>query len=200
MTNKESLFAGLHILMRAIPDGPAVAGRRLGRYWYRESRCQVRTGWQKLCHLCGYKSVKICVDPWVIFRAFLWLINPFNPRNPRKPLLIKDLSPCKALYNSRDSSTDDERSLQNHLFMQNKPNFRKSQMNVNTFITMNYEQRTMNYEIKNKPNSNPIQSQFKPNTKPIQTQNEPKTNPIQTQTNPTCSELVEPISNNVHSM
>jgi len=59
--------------------------------------------------------------------------------------------------------------------MQNKPNFQKSQMNVNTFVTMNYEQRTMNYEIKNKPNSNPIQTQFKA-----------KTNPIQSQLNPTC--------------
>jgi len=47
MANKESLFAGLHILMRAILDGPADVGRRLCRYWYRESRCQVRTGWQK---------------------------------------------------------------------------------------------------------------------------------------------------------
>jgi release factor glutamine methyltransferase len=51
--------------------------------------------------------------------------------------------------------------------MQNEPNFRKSQMNVNTFITMNYEQRTMNDEIKNKPNSNPKQSQYKPKTNPI---------------------------------
>jgi hypothetical protein len=61
-----SYFAGLHILMPAIPDGPADAGRRLCRYWYRESRCQVRTGWQKLCALCGYKSVKICVNPWLM--------------------------------------------------------------------------------------------------------------------------------------
>ena len=41
-----SFFAGLHILMLAIPDGPADAGRRLRRCLYRESRCQVRTGWQ----------------------------------------------------------------------------------------------------------------------------------------------------------
>jgi len=41
-----SFFAGLHYLMRAIPDGPADAGRRLHRYWYRESHCQVRIGWQ----------------------------------------------------------------------------------------------------------------------------------------------------------
>ena len=65
----------------------------------------------------------------------------------------------------------------NNLFLQNEPNFRTTQMNVNTFITKNYEQRTMNYEVKNKanskpnkPNSNPIlankipkQSQYKPN-------------------------------------
>jgi len=77
-------FAGLHILMRAITDGPADAGRRLHRYWYRESCCQVRTGWQKLCALCGYKSVKICVNPRLMndlcaytapFCAFLWLKN-----------------------------------------------------------------------------------------------------------------------------
>jgi len=51
-------------------------------------------------------------------------------------------------------------------------------MNVTSCLTMNYEQRTMNYEIKNKPNSNPIQSQFKPNSKPIQSQNKPNSNPI----------------------
>jgi len=34
-------------------------------------------------------------------------------------------------------------------------------MNVSTFITMNYEQRTMNYEIKNKPKTNPIKPNFK---------------------------------------
>ena len=50
--------------------------------------------------------------------------------------------------------------------MQNKPNFLDDQMNVSYFITNNYEQRTMNYEIKNKPNTNPIQSQYKANTNP----------------------------------
>jgi len=59
-------------------------------------------------------------------------------------------------------STTVENPLQIHPFLTNKANFRKSQMNVNTVITMNYEQRTMNYEIKNKANSNPIQSQTKP--------------------------------------
>ncbi len=45
------------------------------------------------------------------------------------------------------------------LFMQNKPNLPKAQMNVNTVITMNNEQITMNNANKNKPN----QTQFKPN-------------------------------------
>ena len=53
-------------------------------------------------------------------------------------------------------STTVESALQNHLFMQNEPNSQKTQMNVNAVITTNYEQRTMNYEIKNEPN----QSQF----------------------------------------
>ena len=76
-------------------------------------------------------------------------------------------------------STTVESALQNHLFMQNKPNFQKSQINVSTVITMNYEQRTMNDEIKNKANSKPIQTQFKPNTKPIQTQFKPKQSQFQ---------------------
>jgi len=40
--------------------------------------------------------------------------------------------------------------------MQNKPNFRKSQMNVNPYITTDYE-RKRNWTLgENKPNSNPI--------------------------------------------
>ena len=38
------------------------------------------------------------------------------------------------------------------LFMQNKPNFRKAEMNITPVKTMNYEQRTMNYFMQNKPN------------------------------------------------
>jgi len=45
--------------------------------------------------------------------------------------------------------------------MQNKPNFRKSQMNVNLYNTMNYENKH-NWTLgQNKPNSNPI----KPNSR-----------------------------------
>jgi|GEM_PF-5831300 len=132
----------------------------------------------KLFEICSI-TLFLCA-----FCAFLWLKNPFNQRNPRLMYYL-----C-----AFGTSTTVESALQIRLFMQNKPNFRKSQMNVNTVITMNYEQRTMNYEIKNKPNSKPIQSQFKPNTKPIQTQYKANTNPIQTQSNPIprwvkCSEI-----------
>jgi len=44
--------------------------------------------------------------------------------------------------------------------MQNKPNLPDTQMNVSSSITMNYEHKTMNYAIKNKAKTNPIQSQF----------------------------------------
>jgi len=54
------------------------------------------------------------------------------------------------------SSTNVEDSLQISLFMQNKPNFRKSQMNVISVLTMIYENKH-NWTLgQNKPNSNPI--------------------------------------------
>jgi hypothetical protein len=40
-------------------------------------------------------------------------------------------------------------------FMQNKPNFRKSQMNVNIYYTKVYKNETAFRRVKNKPNSNP---------------------------------------------
>jgi len=54
------------------------------------------------------------------------------------------------LYICREPSTNQL------LFMQNKPNFRKSQMNVNPYNTMDYENKH-NWTLgQNKPNSNPI--------------------------------------------
>ena len=78
------------------------------------------------------------------------------------------------LYKCREKITNVMGALQITPFLTNKANFLDDQMNVNTVITMNYEQRAMNYEIKNKPKTNPIQSQFKPNTKPKRTQFKPK--------------------------
>ncbi len=58
--------------------------------------------------------------------------------------------PIRHLYICRESSTNQL------LFMQNKPNFRKSQMNVSNIITRNYEYFIPLAGQKNKPNSNPI--------------------------------------------
>ena len=63
-------------------------------------------------------------------------------------------------------STLVESALQIAPFLTNKANFRKRQINVSDCFTTNYEQRTMNDEIKNKANTNPIQTQYKANTNP----------------------------------
>ena len=57
--------------------------------------------------------------------------------------------------------------------MQNKPNFKNTQMNANKVLTKDYE----NVHLHRRPKTNPIQTQYKPNSKPIS----PKTNPIQNQ-------------------
>ena len=45
-------------------------------------------------------------------------------------------------------------------FIQNKPNFQKSQMNVTSFYAVDYENKHLRSRFKNKANSNPIQTQF----------------------------------------
>ncbi len=54
-----------------------------------------------------------------------------------------------------------ERSTNQLLFMQNKPNFRKSQMNVNPYNTTDYE-NIANWTLgQNKPKTNPIKANFR---------------------------------------
>jgi hypothetical protein len=91
-------------------------------------------------------------------------------------------------------------------FLQNKPNFLRSQMNVSNIITTNYQKFIPLVGYKNKPN----QTQFKPKTKPIFQKSKINVNiyytreynnktafrrgknkPNQTQTNPIpCREIV----------
>ena len=53
-----------------------------------------------------------------------------------------------------------ESALQISSFMQNKPNFRKSQMSVSTVLTVAYEYKS-NWTLgENKPNTNPIKPNF----------------------------------------
>jgi len=48
------------------------------------------------------------------------------------------------------------------LFIQNKPNFQKSQMNVCIFTQKAYENETLSRRGKNKPNTNPIKAKTNP--------------------------------------
>jgi len=67
-------------------------------------------------------------------------------------------------------------ALQNHLFMQNEPNFRKSQMNVSKVLTRDYDKKDTWSSGKNEPKTNPNEpnlslrslwrSRIKPNFKP----------------------------------
>ena len=58
-------------------------------------------------------------------------------------------------------STTVGNALQIHLFMQNKPNFRKSQMNVTDLLRREYEKWILGQRGKNEPNTKPIQTQSK---------------------------------------
>ena len=71
-------------------------------------------------------------------------------------------------------STNVVRALQIHLFLQNEPNFRKSQVNVTVLLAREYVQMDTWSIGKNKAKTNPKQTQFKANSKPIRTQFKPK--------------------------
>jgi hypothetical protein len=66
--------------------------------------------------------------------------------------------------------------------MQNKPNFRKSQMNVTDLLTRDYEKKGTWSSGKNKPNFHPK------NQLPPQKQTQPVLSFVEV-SNPTCSEL-----------
>ncbi len=80
---------------------------------------------------------------------------------PPNVIVHKYLRAEKLLYICRELSTSVESSLQIRLFMQNKANFRKSQMNVNKVLTEDYEEKTLGQRGKTKP-IKANQSQLKP--------------------------------------
>jgi len=87
------------------------------------------------------------------------------------------------LYICRESSTNSP------LFMQNKPNFLDTQMNISSVLTKYYENNLCSGLLENKPNSKPI----KPNTNPIQSQSKP----IQSQSNPIQIQFLPKIRKNL---
>jgi len=72
---------------------------------------------------------------------------------------LRSLLRSRHLYICRESST-------NHLlFMQNKPNVKYAQININSYMKSKYEKLDTWLSGKNKPNSNPIQTQSNPISK-----------------------------------
>ncbi len=64
-------------------------------------------------------------------------------------------------FASLGPSTTVESALQIRPFMQNKANFRKSQMNVNKVLTRDYEKKTLGERGKKQSQTNPIKANFK---------------------------------------
>ncbi len=76
-------------------------------------------------------------------------------RNTRYPILANPA--CRgAASGEAGPSTSVESSLQIDLFMQNKPNVKNAQINVNSYMNSIYEKLDTWLSEKNKPNSNPI--------------------------------------------
>ncbi len=110
------------------------------------------------------------------------------------PLLMS-----RSLYTCRENFTN------RLLFMQNKPNFLRGQINATLFAAKDYDNKPPRRTRKNKPKTKPKQTQNKPKTNPILLRTKRmqpslsqrittilpighlvKTTPIQTQTNPIC--------------
>ncbi|MBW8041626.1 MAG: hypothetical protein FVQ85_16745 [Planctomycetes bacterium] len=102
------------------------------------------------------------------FCAFLWLKNPRNLRNPWlinylpayqapfSPPYSLLLAPYSLFLRAFGIFTTVESALQiSPVFMQNEPNFRKSQMNVNKVLTKDYVNKTLGEHGKNEPKTNP---------------------------------------------
>ena len=115
----------------------------------------------KTSALSAFSAVKTsCLSDFVA-------INPFNQRNlcPRYPRLINYLCLRKLTYEKIK------------LFLQNEPNFRKSQVSLSDYITREYEQMDTWSIRKNEPKTNPNEPKTNPilaNKTPVRTQFKPK--------------------------
>ncbi len=100
----------------------------------------------------------------VHFRHFSSLLTHEYPESSLSPnVVIGDPTvPVRHMSTVHGIFTTVEDSLQIDPFLTNKANFRKSQVNVTSLITKDYENKS-NWTLgENKPNSKPIQTQTNP--------------------------------------
>jgi len=139
MTNKESYFADLHILMRAI-----LMAQRTPAAGFAD------TGIEKAVAKsapAGKNSVpSVAKNLFTPLETCLLFLMGCNPR------LMNYL--CAFVISTLVVS-----ALQIHLFLQNKAKFRKSQMNTTFFITRNYGIKDTWWNGKKQSQTNPKQSQ-----------------------------------------
>jgi len=104
------------------------------------------------------------------YQVGLWSLPTYQigPQNPCNPRLINDLRLRKITYEKIN------------LFMQNEPNFRKSQVNLSYLIIRYYVQMDTWSIRKNEPKRTQNEPNFSPKNDPTNP-NEPNSKPIQTQ-------------------
>jgi len=108
-----------------------------------------------------------------VFCAFLWLIKHLFSSQQIKVRPKGLHSFTFFTLNFKFASTLVVSALQIGPFCSNKANFRKSQVNITIYMKRDYVRMDTWSIGKNKPNSNPIQTQFKPN----QSQYKPNSKP-----------------------
>jgi len=83
-------------------------------------------------------------------------ISDFGGSSRRSTSVAIPLLMSRSLYTCRENSTN------RLLFMQNKPNFLRGQINATLSATKDYENKWQRRVRKNKPKTNPIQTQTNP--------------------------------------
>jgi len=109
------------------------------------------------------------------FFLFLQLQRLSQNHTPKNPKIFVSNAPVRLTkgnvfflnalkkVNHKLPTTNNQLPVTSYQFMQNKPNFPDAQMNVTSFYTVDYENKS-NWKLgENKAN----QSQYKPNTNPI---------------------------------
>jgi hypothetical protein len=81
-----------------------------------------------------------------------------NYENRLSSLICQPIMTYELPTTNYQLNTSDERRI----FMQNEPNFPKSQMNVTKALTKEYEKKTLGEHGKNEPKTNPIKANSKP--------------------------------------